>query len=220
MELLFSFAMSQLNSDLLSSDVKLMSLYNDKILIGCDLPSYLYIYNEEGRRLLTIKIEKYLYDVTWTPCGNIVFMTLHSQNVVLMPEPEQFISQTYLSDPRYFNVFKDDVIYLIDYEDGVYQSTDDGATWSFILEPTDQYKCWQVITVTTDHNVEYWTLEKTSKSIRLRVNSVDDASYMNNVMWKDISFPKMSYNENILSAKSTLTYDGIKNIFLGDYHNN
>ena len=161
-----------------------------------------------------------LYDATWAPRGNIVFTTLYSNKVVVMSESGKVITtHTQMTDPRYLSVSSDDIIYLADYRTGVYQSTDDGVSWSLVFKSTDGWHCRQVIKVTTDHSDDFWTLEQSdNKNWHLRVYSVDRRRSDDNVTWKDINDPTTD-SKHIDLSNSRLSYDGNMNIFLIDYDN-
>ena len=100
------------------------------------------------------------WDATWTPRGNIVYTTCPSNKVVVMSESGKVITtHTQMTLPQYLSVSSDNIIYLADSETGVYQSTDDGISWSLVFKSTDEWHCWQVIKVTTNHCDDFWTLE-------------------------------------------------------------
>ena len=198
-------------------------MFNDKLLVSCIYLSQLFIYSREGRHLSTIATNNNdkLLDATWTPRGNIVYTTYLSNKVVVMSESGKVITtHTQMTDPRYLSVSNDDIIYLADSKTGVYQSTDDGVSWSLVFKSTDGRHCWQVIKVTTDHSDEFWTLEYNSDNYNnhLRVYSVDRRRSDDNVTWRDINVPTTDGKDIDLSF-SRLSCDGNVNIFLSDYDN-
>ena len=203
--------------------VDILSVFNDKLLVsnGVDL-SQLFIYSREGRHLSTITTNDNdgLLDATWTPRGNIVYTTWNSNKVVVMSESGKVITtHTQMTKPLYLSVSSDDIIYLADYETGVYQSTDDGVSWSLVFESTDGWHCWQVIKVTTDHSDDFWTLEQSANlNNHLRVYSVDRRRSDGNVTWRDINVPTTD-GKHIDLTSSRLSYDGNMNIFLSDCFN-
>ena len=161
-----------------------------------------------------------LWDATWTPRGNIVYTTYRSNKVVVMSESGKVITtHTQMTDPRYISVSCDDIIYLADYKTGVYQSTDDGVSWSLVFKSTDGWHCEQVIKVTTDLSDDFWTLEKSNNNkYHLRVYSVDRRRSDGYVTWRGINV-RTTDGKHINLSDSRLSYDGNMNIFLSDYHN-
>ena len=102
----------------------------------------------------------------------------------------------------------------------MYQSTDDGVSWSLVFKSTDGWHCYQVITMATDCSDDFWTLEKNcNNNCHLRVCSVDRRHSNGYVTWRDINDPTTDGKELNLSCRR-LSYDGNKNIFLSDCNNN
>ena len=168
-------------------------MFQDKLLVSCYERTQLFIYSRTGRHLLTITtndVDK-LCDATWTPRGNIVYTTCNSKKVVVLSESGKVItSHTQMTNPRYLSISNDDIIYLADRKTGVYQSADDGVSWSLVFKSTDNRHCRQVIKVTTDHNDNFWTLETSNyNNCHLRVYEVDRSRSDDNVIWRDINIP-------------------------------
>ena len=214
-QLLQNFTVDQLKNEY----VNILSVFNDKLLVSCGNLSQLFIYSREGRRPSTITINNNykLCDATWTPRGNIVYTTRNSNKVVVMSKFGKVITtHTQMISPQCLSVSNDDIIYLADWETGVYQSTDDGVSWSLVFKSTDGWYCWQVIKVTTDHSDDFWTLEQSDNySYHLGVYSVDRRRSDVNVTWRDINVSTTDGKHINLSC-SSLSYDGNMNIFLSD----
>ena len=120
--------------------------------------SQLSTYSREGRHLSTITINDYykLRDATWTHRGNIVYAIDDSNRVVVMSESGKVITtRKKMTSSRYLSVSSDDIIYLAVYDTGVFQSTDDGISWSLVSKPTNGRHCYQVIKVTTDQSDDF-----------------------------------------------------------------
>ena len=229
-QLLQNFTVDQLKS----WSVDILSVFNDKLLVSSAYIlglsklvsrydfSQLFIYSREGRHLSTITTNNNdrLLDAMWTPRGNIVYTTCNSNKVVVMSESGKVITtHTQMADPRCLSVSSDNIIYLADYETGVYQSTDDGVSWSLVFKPTDGWHCWRVIKVTTDHSDDFWTLEHSdNNNWHLRVYSVNRKRSDGNVTWRDINVSTTDGKHIDLSG-SRLSYDGNMNIFLNDWDN-
>ena len=219
-QLLQNFAVDQLED----CGVNILLVFNDKLLVSRYGLSQLFIYSREGRHLSTITTNNYdeLWDATWTPHGNIVYTTCDNSNkvVVMSKSGEVITTHTQMASPRYLSVSNDDIIYLADSQTGVYQSTDDGVSWSLVFKSTDGWHCYHVIKVTTDHSDDFWTLEYSDINYwHLRVYSVDRRRSDGKLTWRDINVI-ITDGENIdLSGYIRLLYDGNMNIFLSDYHN-
>ena len=218
-QLLQNFTVDQLKNEC----VYILSVFNDKLLVSCAYLSQLFIYSREGRHLSTITTNNNdkLCDATWTPRGNIVYTTYDSNKVVVMSESGKIITtHTQMTDPRRFSVSSENIIYLADWKTGVYQSIDDGASWSLVFKSTDGWHCLQVIKVTNDHSNDFWTLENSvNKNYDLGVYSMGRGRSDGNVTRRDINVTTTN-GENIdLSGYSRLSYDGNMNIFLSEYHN-
>ena len=197
-------------------------MFNDKLLVSCGDLSQLFIYSREDRHLspITTNDNDTLCDATWTPSGNIVYTTYRSNKLVVMSESGKVITTHNMKRVlRCFSVSSDNIIYLADYGKGVYQSTDDGVSWSLVFKSTDGWHCWQVIKVTTDHSDDFWTLEYSDKNYLLRVYSVDRRRSDGNVTWRDINVTTKNGKHIDLSYSSSLSYDDNMNIFLSDCDN-
>ena len=217
-QLLKNFTVDQLKG----LTVNILSVFNDKFLVSGYNISQLFIYSREGHHLSTITTKETdndkLCDATWTPRGNIVYTT-YSNKVVVMSESGKVITtHTQMTSPRCLSVSNDEIIYLADYKTGVYQSTDDGVSWSLVFKSTDEWNCWQVIKVTTGHSDsdDFWTLEDSDNdNYHLREYSVDRGRFDGNVTWRDINVP-ITDSKHIELVFSSLSYDGYMNIFLSD----
>ena len=197
-----------------------LSVFNGQLLISSSVLKELYVLSENGDLLSTLKVTDFLMDASWTPRGNIVYTTWHSKKVVAMSRSGTAISQTQMTDPRLLSVSTDDVIYLADWESGVYESTDDGATWSKVFQSPDGGKCWQVIKVKTNDNCDdFWTLETDNKDKwRVRVYSVNRRR-AENVTWRDVAVTTSDGKQVGLGILSRLALDGHTNIFLSELNN-
>ena len=200
--------------------VNILSAFNDKLLVSGYNLSQLFIYSREGRHLSTITINDKLFDAAWTPRGNIVYTTGNNKVVVMSESGKAITTRTQMISPRYLSVSSDNIIYLADSKTtGVYQSIDDGVSWSLVFKSTDGWHCLQVIKVTTEHSDDFWTLEYSdNKSWHLRVYSVDRRRSDGNVTWRDINVITTD-GKHIYLSQSSLSYNGNMNIFLSDFHN-
>jgi hypothetical protein len=160
-----------------------------------------------------------VWDAVWTRRGNIVYSEWRKGKVVTMSQSGDVIQQTNVSQPSYLSVSTDGVIYLISEYTSVYQSTDDGLTWSRMFNVTDGWQCWQVIKVSTDSNTDVlWTLVvRSAEDWRLRVYTVDKRRAVgDNVTWRDVTLPS---HVTVDLSYSRLAYDGHTSIFVTDKSN-
>jgi hypothetical protein len=94
---------------------------------------------------ITLPDNDEVWDAVWTRLGNIVYSGYGSDKVVTMSQSDDVIKQTDVSRPSNLFVSTDDVIYLVlSNGTSVYQSTDDGLTWSRMFNVTDSWECRQV----------------------------------------------------------------------------
>ena len=124
---MFHFTIDQLKVNC----VDILSEFNDKLLARIEnlLPSQLFIYSREGRDLLTIITfdNDQLYDAR----GNIVYSKWNDNKVVVMSQSGKVITTNAQKiNPRNLSMSNDGIIYLTDDKTGVYQSKDDGVSWS------------------------------------------------------------------------------------------
>ncbi len=233
-----------------------LSKSGDQLIVGrgasdgdlfCDV--HLYIYTTDGYYVdnVTLPDGDVLWDAAWTPQqGHIVYTTrcVYSawciqSKVVVMSRSGDVIASTNMTNPGYLSVsMLDDVIYVTAYESGVYQSTDDGLTWSHVVfNSTDGWSFEQAIKVSTDHDQhtdDLWTLEfkqrvepweHNNRAQRLRVYTVDrrraadDGGGNDNLTWRDAVLPSPEYEElrNIFGIK--LAFDGHGTMIVADQLN-
>ena len=131
-QLLFNFTIPQLTG----FGIHILSVFNDKLLVGTSHHSYLFIYSCNGLLFSNniINETNSLCDATWTPHGNIIYTIFDNDIVVVMSVSGEVITTyTQITNPRYLSVSNDDIVYLTASETNVYQSADDGVSWSFFL---------------------------------------------------------------------------------------
>ena len=222
-QLLLNFTVSQLESQC----VDILSVFNDKLLVGSEGHSQLFIYSREGRHLLTIAINDndWLLDATWTPRGNIVYTTYGDKVVVISESGEVSTPQTHIRGSQKFHVSSDDIIYLTatDWHIGlgVYQSTDNGVSWSLVFNIAGEWQLsTELIKVATDHVDEFWILKRaTSHSLLTRYKNL--FVYCRDKRRSDgtVTQRNISVGEYVNLSSVSLSYDGNMNIFLNDWSN-
>ena len=219
-QLLLNFTVSPLER----RHVDILSVFNDKLLVGSQGYSQLFIYSREGRYVSTFNIDDNgpVIDATWTPRGNIVYATYNDKLVVMSELGKVSTTQTHLKSIQKLHVSSDDIIYLttIDWgiSQGVYQSTDDGVSWSLVFNITDEFLFRKdLIKVATDHVDEFWILNRFDNYF-LSVYCKDKRRSDGNVTRRIITAPLINVEHDDL-LNGTLSYDGNMNIFLSDMHN-
>ena len=92
------------------------------------------------------------------------------------------------------------MIYLADYKTGVYQSTNDGVSWSLVFNATDNaWHFLQAIKVITNHGDDFWTLEFNNDKYRYRLGV-----YSTNK--KHSAFDVTLYDINVITRDGTKIY--------------
>ena len=122
-----------------------------------------YIYHTDNTNFThtsTINTSHYIRDISWTPSGDILFVDHDNHEVIVKSQLNFEIKKTAMTDPCNLTLCADNTIYLSDWKNGVYQSTNNDISWSHLFETADKSKYWQVIKVETDYGVDYWTQEK------------------------------------------------------------
>ena len=224
----FDFIIDQMKGNFIS----ILSAFNKKLLVSETGLSHLFLYYEFGttyRHNSTILISNndQLFDAKWTPFGNIVYTTLRSKRVVVMSESGEVIHLMQMMNPQHLSVSDDNVIYLADQDAGIFQSNDDGATWTSVFKPSDDWKCTQVIKVgtnSTNHGYDsFWTRGTRGDNSRLRIYIKRMNYYDDTVTWQDFFIPEIYVDDKldpINLTGSDLLYDGDTHTsFLSDWDN-
>ena len=199
--------------------VNILSVFNGRLLVSEYGRSQLFIYSCEGCYISAFATQENdeLCDATWTPRGNIVYTTDSKQVVVISDSGEVISTYTHKRVPCYLSVPNDGIIYLTDKETGVYQSVDEGVTWSRVFKPTDGWHSEQMVNITTEHNDEFWTLETNDNcSAHLQVYSKDRRRSHSKVASRNINVTITGGKKIYLSSNSCLSYDGYMNIMVSD----
>lgn len=126
-------------------DIKLVSC-GGELLVAClqrvfDDSLCIYLCDAGGKHNSTIVLNNdyLLWDVTWTPRGNIVYTTKISETtqrgrIVTTTRSGDLIIETNVSSgAQKLSVSADGIIYVAYGRGGVFQSTDDGVTWSEVF---------------------------------------------------------------------------------------
>ena len=203
-----------------NGNVCIVSVHNNKLIITHEGSTHLYVLDVTGNLLSTLFVADRLFDVTWTPRGDMVYSTCDSHQVVTISEAGDVIGLMQMKDPRCFSVSNDDVIYIADWQNGIFQSTDGGMTWCHTFSLPEEKQCIQVIKVTTEAGDVFWVLEKFAVYSRLRIYSItENQSTSGDITWRDVDLMTSRGLRIVLSWNSRLTYDGGKLMFLTELEN-
>ena len=227
-QLLFNFTISQLKG---YSFLIILSVFNDKLLVGGNGLKQLLICNRGGRpisNITTIDNDR-LVDAAWTPHGNIVYTTYEANKLVVMSKSGAIIIRhPQLGDPNFISVTSN-TIYIANYmKRTVYESKNDGISWQVVFEVNNP--CWQAMKVTIERQIEdYWVMEN-----RWEPSFVNNNYVTNNYI--HVYNVKKSSSDGVISDKDIfitatdgtviavyenclLAYDGYMNIFFSDKNN-
>ena len=212
--------------------VDILSVFNGKLLVGSTLFPLLFIYSHDCRHLSNITIidsdnkASMLRKAMWTPRGNILYTTWkllpnyhRTCSVVAASESGKVIAtQTHMTCEALLSVSNENVIYLADDFGTVYQSTDDGISWSVVFKSTDGLKLLQVIKATTDHSDDFWILGWSEKyKHHLLVYTMDRSHLNGKVTWRHVNVSTTDDKHiDLLSSCSILLYDGKTIIFVSN----
>ena len=184
------------------------------MLVGCSQSIRLFIYSCDGDHLSTVTVNDTLTHATWTPSGYIVFTSYINTKVVTVTEFCTVVYSTYMPFPQYLSVSSDNVIYLADRNKGIYQSTDDGMTWSLVFKSNDKWTILQVHKVTMSKTDYFWTWQLgQSHTPRLCVYSSTYPIIANNATCQSIKILKNNY---MTFYPSNLLFDENTNILYSD----
>jgi hypothetical protein len=191
-----------------------------QLLVGQLGERQLHVYSADCCHVTSIKLpdNDMVWDAVWTKRGNIVYCEWVRGKIVTMSQAGDVIQHTNVSMPTNPSMSTDDVIYFTSAGTSVYQSTDDGLTWSRMFTVADGWQCCQVIKVSTDSNTDVlWTVVNSVEDWRLQVCTVDKRrAGGNNVTWRDVTLPS---HVTVDLKCSRLAYDGNASILVMDNKN-
>ena len=191
-------------------------MFNKKLLASAYLFDQLLIYSHEGRHLSTVQISGKLKDAAWTPRGNIVYTAILDKKVVVLSKSNMVISvNTPANIPEHLCVSNDNIIYLTDFNsNAIYQSIDDGDSWSEVFKQTKLGSDMQVIKVTNNNSIDFWFFKPDrDKNLVIHVYSVDNRSSDDSKAWRIIKVITTEC-KHVYYQGNSLSYDNKMNIFL------
>jgi hypothetical protein len=135
-----------------------------QLLIGLHQEHQLHIYSANCSHVTSLATphNDMVHDAVWTPRGNIVYTEHNRGKVVTLSQSGDVIQLNNVSHASNLSVSTDGVIYLTSLSmhyytwlSSIYQSTDDGLTWSHMFDVSGDFWCYHVIKVSTDITLMY-----------------------------------------------------------------
>ena len=165
-------------------------------------------------------------DVVWTPRGNMTYTTMESKTVVKILESGKVVTYTQMLNPFCLSVSYDDIIFLVDWKAGIYQSTDDGDSWSLVFRLNQGGLFIQFFKLRNSHQTDeeqvyhktndFLALEISQPSFNLCIYNMDKGGHKGNVTWRTVNFNTTSGRQIDLRF-SHIFYDNYQYIFMTDY---
>jgi hypothetical protein len=171
------------------------------------------ICNAEGDliALVPLPFPHQLQDAAWTPLkSNIICILLNSGGqLVILSTTGTILKRVNMRLPQHLSVSSDNVIYVTEEDDGVSQSTDDGKTWSRIIDkPRIGWGYIFAIRLCIKNTTNTWVIEYRHDAQRLRIYSSTSS--------RDVTLPS---NTSFSLHASKLLFDGDSDVYMSDYHN-
>ena len=202
------------------NDIKILSIFEDKLLVGeGELSNQLLIYNSEITRLTKIATNYHqpiirLIDATWTPRGSILIVA--DNGLVVLTQAGKITSRTNtILSPNSVTVSSDGILYVSDFQTGVHKSSDEGVTWNLLFESR---LCVDVVKVITNQSEDFWTRQQSGDSFiwYLFVYSFDKKNPNGNVTRRGIDIHQTIRYISFNWSDYKLATDGSSTIFLLD----
>ena len=196
-----------------------MVVSGNNLLVATTGENVLHMYTNANFRCKDVTIQDRIIDLSWTLRGHIVYTTSNKvgdeksggSKIVTIDEAGSTISVQKMADSMCLSVSEDNAICVTDKINGIYESKDDGMTWTHILRlPNDNTRCLQAIKVKCNQDeVVYWTLVESNNKFYLRTYTIS-----NGVTEQNISLPGVDL------SLSKMAYDGKEAILLAAYNSN
>ena len=196
-----------------SYSIQILSLFDDKLLVGHTQSSLLFIYKCNGSHhtlLSTVQVNAMLLHAMWTPRGNIIYIA--DEVVTVTDSDKDLVSTTRFSSPLYLSVFNNESIYIADHNIGIFQSIDEGITWDHFFKQNDAWIIYQAFRTTN----YLWTWQMLQgREARLCVYIWDDQLNFDNIMPSQTINNVSGSNDITFHPGSLLVIDNI-NILYSD----
>lgn len=189
------------------------------MLVGAQLGKLLYVYCDDDLvQSLTIPFNDAAYDAVWSPREqhHIVCTTDNTRKAVVLSVSGDVVHQTQMVYPMYLSVSADNDIYVACQSDGVYYSTDNGATWNRLVSKRGLWQFEFALEVAPDNllsNYSVWIIESNNRSKKTPVWRL--SIYTPRRTWTDVVLP----NTQVNVENSRMTFDGHTNIYMTDWNN-
>lgn len=216
--------------------VSILSLSSDDqmLLVGYGDEHHLYVYTTSGTNVSTIKMRDEVQHAAWAPRRHhvVVITAVTSGNnvrpVQVMSVKGDVLSSYRIYFPRYVSVSTDKVIYVCAQND-VFQSNDDGMTWTVVAKTLDPRKVTYEYAIrvpaATGSNSRLlgysqdvtWAITQTRwyNLYRYRLSICTSNKYSNgneHVTWRDVILPT---SVNVEDSK--LAFDGNASVYMINY---
>ena len=220
--------------------IDILSVYNNKLLLGASSTAALYtLVLEPICNLSIIQLsEVHLYDAIWMSNGNIMYASY--DKVVVITESGEVVYETFMPSPRFLTQLRSYSIisgnfYLADYNHGYFESSDEGRTWQRMFRssggwptPSDGWHAKQIVNKYMSITGETWcTIEMRPASppeYRLRIYRVNKmiSSFSSFALsWADVRINSSVVGTQLINlADCKLFFDICFGIFLNDSGNN
>lgn len=204
------------------SRLSLFSVFNRQLLVSCGklLTENVDIYNDNTHNLSTIVFLKDMVEFSWTPRGQILYRqyTLEKTFLVTVSQDGMLVSKVYMNtlvgNP---SVAYDNSIHVVDEKCNVYQSTNDGVTWSHAFRARSSCWCYKAIKVSCKNGMAiYWMIEfqRSTNVFLFRMYTVNDSNNTQNiVIGSDVNLPQISF-KNL--AIERVAFDGYSSMLIGE----
>ena len=202
--------------------IAILSLFSDDLLVSSWQADNLFVYHVNGYHVNTVRVHNKLCDAVYTTKGDIVYTSTDHRLVILSNQASAPIVRDDFTYPQYLSTSSDGTIYLADWKDGAYESTDGGFHWNHLFNIDDGYRCWQLIKVQTEQGNAFWSLELKGEIKRLRycfLNRTGIKLDRRNLEWRDVDL-RISHSKFIDLQNSRMAFDDDKRVFINDFNNN
>ena len=192
---------------------EIISKSNGEIIASSPNPPLL-IYNTQGNFLRSINssLLKNIYDATWTTDGNILYTEQFSGKAVLISFSGELIAHKNFKNPRLLSVSVEGFIYLTDYFNGVYWSTDNGHSWVHLFKPNNTRNYKQAIEVKLGTVSYLWLLEFNNGEHELHVYTAQMLKSDSHKFWDELT-DIAAIKKLPVTLFSRLANDGKENVF-------
>ncbi len=219
-----TFEVNQLKN---CSTLTTLSVFKGKLLTCCNGASNIWLGSSNGDNLIVTSDVNCaeIFDVIWSPRGNILYACNNftdEVSIVVLSESVKFIAMHTLTKTRSFalSCSNDGNIYFSPGNEEVYQSADDGISWSVLnLRLFDGWQSMQFFKLSANNYDYIWTTEadynQNINDARNRVYIVNRKKLDNNVIYKNINITKTD-GKQLCPMGCALSHDGCMNIFLTD----